>query len=187
MWNNIALARAQEAFLNQQVKMRRIMDKWTSVQAQVAHYYEKAFEASQASQALRQHDNSQFANSVGFLAKYHKAMAYDYWASHIQGEVNQSRQGFGRLITLFKITIGKWNEVNQFAQHVEAVNKNELKSRNDRAVQMRDEYTRINDQSQKEPESSPGEFANLKCLNVVKCSSLADDLSRNSVLEPQLK
>jgi hypothetical protein len=41
-----------------------------------------------------------------------------------------------------------------------------------------------NEQLYKEAEASPGEFAQIKSVNVVKAVSLDSDLSRNSVLEP---
>ena len=48
----------------------------SKVSAQVAIYFEKAFEANQINPNLRSFDNRKFANVLGYHSKYFKAMAY---------------------------------------------------------------------------------------------------------------
>lgn len=46
MWMNVCLAQAQAAFLAFSKKQNRSQTQWHQLQAQVANYYERAFEAN---------------------------------------------------------------------------------------------------------------------------------------------
>ena len=94
------------------------MNKLPNMQAQVAAYYERAFEASQASQTLRTLQDSRFANTIGFLAKQQMGEAYELLAAKYQEVVDQQHKGHGDLITVLKIVLGKYREAQEFAAHI---------------------------------------------------------------------
>ena len=50
------------------------------------------------------------------MFKFYLAMAYKYLAESQLLKVQETQSGYGKLITLWKITVGKLNEAKKFVQ-----------------------------------------------------------------------
>lgn len=81
MNSNLCLAQAQYLFFRKGSDAGLPAEKLAEVAAQVAVYFQKAFESNQVNIGLRQYDNGKFANILGYHARYFNALAYWQLAS----------------------------------------------------------------------------------------------------------
>lgn len=112
---NLCLAQAQYLFLRKVREANRSPEFLSKVCAQISLYFQKAFEANTMNRVLIEYQNKQFGNKLGYFSKYYMAMAYQYLSDAECAQVNENKRGWGKAITLLKITIGKFSEAKKFA------------------------------------------------------------------------
>ena len=64
--------------------------------------------------ALRSFNDSKYGNTLGYQSKFYSALSYKLHAEATRQEVINSNQGCGRLVTLLKLTVSKFNEAKRF-------------------------------------------------------------------------
>ena len=76
MCENLCLAQAQYLFFRKARENKMKPVTLAKICAQIGIYFQKAFENNQIGPSLRAYDNGNFANVLGYHAKYYSAMAY---------------------------------------------------------------------------------------------------------------
>ena len=71
--SNLCLAQAQYLFFKKASEAGMNASVLSKIAAQVALYFDKAFQANQVSPDLRSFDNRKFANVMGYHARYFQA------------------------------------------------------------------------------------------------------------------
>ena len=76
MNSNLGLAQAQYLFYKKATDAGMKPPVCAKIAAQVSIYFQKAFEANQINQQLRQFEGGRFANVLGYHARYFNAQAW---------------------------------------------------------------------------------------------------------------
>jgi hypothetical protein len=110
MNSNLCLAQAQYLFFRKGSDAGLPADKLAEVSAQVAVYFQKAFENNQVNIGLRQYDQGKFANILGYHAKYFNALAYMQLAQFKYASAVKSAKGMGVAQTYWEVTVKQFRE-----------------------------------------------------------------------------
>jgi len=73
---NLCLAQAQYLFFRMAREKQMKPEMLSKICAQISVYFQKAYEANQVNPGLRAFENGNFANVLGYHAKYYLAMSY---------------------------------------------------------------------------------------------------------------
>lgn len=95
MNSDLCLAQAQYLFFRKGSDAGLPADRLAEVAAQVAVYFQKAFDGNQVNQGLRQFEQGKFANILGYHAKYFHALAYWQLAQAKYAEAKTKAKGMG--------------------------------------------------------------------------------------------
>jgi hypothetical protein len=75
------------------------------ISMQVGDYFKKAFELSLTNTGLKNYDSSKFSNVMQYHSLYFTAMSYNVLAMEEFKKVNETSQGMGKAVSMFKATM----------------------------------------------------------------------------------
>ena len=116
MNSNLCLAQAQYLFFKKASDAGMAAGVLAKIAAQVAIYFEKAFESNQVNQALRNFDNSRFANVLGYHSKYFSAMAYWSLGKKQFEDAGSQGRGMNLAVAYLTVCVEKFTEARRYAE-----------------------------------------------------------------------
>lgn len=77
----------------------------SKIAAQVAIYFQKAFDNNQVNPTLRSHDSRKFANVMGYHAKYFMAQAYWHLGSTQYKAAEDEGKGMNKAVAYLTVCV----------------------------------------------------------------------------------
>lgn len=110
----LCLAQAQYLFFRKARENKMKSVTLAKICAQIGIYFQKAFESNQINPNLRAYDNGNFANVLGYHAKYYHAMAYLQLADGQIAFVEDKAKECGKAVAMLKVTVAKFDDAKPF-------------------------------------------------------------------------
>lgn len=144
MASNLCLAQAQYLFFRKARDNKMKPATLAKICAQIAIYFQKAFESNQINPTLRAHENGHFANVLGYHSKYYMAMAYLQLAEGQVAFVDDKAKECGKCVTMLKMTVAKFDEAKPFVTVLGGAYKANFDKTYGEAVALRDKMVKEN-------------------------------------------
>jgi hypothetical protein len=141
---NLCLAQAQYLFYRKAKENNMKKNVLAKICAQIAVYFQKAFEANQVNPSLRSFDASHFANVLGYHSKYYMAIAYFMLAEGQVAITNDKAKECGKSVSMLKIAVTKFDEAKPFVTILGGQYKANFEKQLGEAVALRDQMIKEN-------------------------------------------
>jgi len=113
--SNLCLAQAQYLFFKKASDAGMAPTVLSKIAAQVAIYFEKAFECNQVNPNLRSFDNRKMANVLGYHSKYFAAMSYWQLGSTQFVKAGDDGKGMNLAVAYLTQCVEKFTDAKPFA------------------------------------------------------------------------
>jgi hypothetical protein len=115
MCSNLCLAQAQYLFFKKARESGMKGATLAKICAQIAVYFQKAYEACMVNQALKTFENGTFAAILGYHAKFYSGVAFHKLAEDQVKFVEQNYKDSGKAVTMLQNAINKYAEAQELA------------------------------------------------------------------------
>ena len=114
--SNLCLAQAQYLFFKKATDAGMNASVLSKIAAQVAIYFQKAFDNNQVNAALRSFDGRKFANVLGYHSKYFLAQSYWHLGSAQYKSAEDAGRGMNKAVAYLTVCVQKFTEAKPFAE-----------------------------------------------------------------------
>ena len=159
----------------------------SKVSAQVAIYFEKAFEANQVSPVLRGFDNRKFANVLGYHARYFAAMSYWQLGSSFFKQAGDQGKGMNKAVAYLTVCVEKYTDAKPFAEACGGVYLSNFNTKYEEAKTMLAKAIDDNKKIYYEPNIPTAELPKPDPQNFVSLQSMSEEINARPQLDDKLR
>ena len=185
--SNLCLAQAQYLFFKKASEAGMNPTVLSKIAAQVALYFDKAFQANQVSQDLRSFDNRKFANVMGYHAKYFQAQSYWQLGSSLFKKANDEGRGMALAIANLTVCVEKFNESKPYCDALGGAYQSNFQTKFAEAQQLLAKAIDENKKIYYEHNIPTSELAKPDPQNFVNLLQMNDEINVTPELDEKLR
>jgi len=187
MNSNLCLAQAQYLFFKKASDAGMAPAVLSKVAAQVAIYFEKAFEQNQVSPVLRSFDNRRFSNVLGYHARYFSATAYWQLGSTQFREAGTQGKGMNKAVALLTLCVEKYTDAKPYAEACGGAYLSNFNTKFQEAQTMLAKAIDDNKKIYYEKSIPTSELPKLDPQNFVNLLAMSDEVNQRPEIDEKLR
>jgi len=185
--SNLCLAQAQYLFFKKATDAGMNASVLSKIAAQVAIYFQKAFDNNQVNAALRSFDNRKFANVLGYHSKYFLAQSYWHLGSAQYKTAEDEGRGMNKAVAYLTVCVQKFTEAKPFAEQCGGPYKSNFDAKFTEAQRMLAKATDDNKKIYYEPRVPIEELPAVDPQNFASMASMEAEINERAALDDKLR